>query len=642
MGMIRRLLDWINRRVGYLPIRTKFLIAFALLSGIPMALAGLVGSALAGRALENLALQRLNAEVETYRASLETDLRAVESDVVMLASSPHVVAAVEPDAFRARQSLLQEWESFLRAKPTYHRLLLLNPWAEEVVRVDSARSDSGGQPLRTQPFYLHRLAETVPGETIITPVEIAGDSVTSILSAVSFAQAVYDADGYPLAVVVAEVLASKMFSTLEVPTDSGAGSLIIVDREGHYVFNSTYRDNWNAFLSERSSRTLHDRYPDEIVGQLLSGTSGGVLMQGGDIVSFQPILQERSEFHVLIRSVPHRVVLAPVGELRLVLMVLFAASLGVAAVLGIVAAHHFNYPLKQLLEGARRLAHGDYAHRIYLGTFDEIDDLADTFNSMAEAVEHREERIRSHADELEEKVEQRTGELLRAERQAAAGQLVAGIAHEIGTPLNLISGSAEQVLSAIDADRETEEDLRLIVAETQRIAKLVRDLQDFARPRPARHEGVDMAAVAEDVIRLLRGSASKAGVNIELVSDLDTPNASADSMEVKQALLNLILNAIDASPRHGTVVVQIDGDGDDVRVRIVDEGIGVPPENKARIFEPFFTTKRPHLGTGLGLAIVRRIVERHNGRIEVRSRRGKGTTFEMRIPREVRDGFEDR
>jgi len=126
------------------------------------------------------------------------------------------------------------------------------------------------------------------------------------------------------------------------------------------------------------------------------------------------------------------------------------------------------------------------------------------------------------------------------------------------------------------------------------------------------------------------------------VSDLDTPNASADSMEVKQVLLNLILNAIDASPRHGTVVVQIDGDGDDVRVRVVDEGTGVPPENEARIFEPFFTTKRSHLGTGLGLAIVRRIVERHNGRIEARSSRGKGTTFEVRIPREVRDGIEDR
>lgn len=654
--MIKELLRAIDRKVGYLPIRNKLLIAFILLTGVPVTLAGLAANALAIGALEGLALQRLNAEVETLQVTLETNLRAVEADVAMLAASPDLVAAVDqPPSSAQADRLRRGWEAFLRVKPLYYRLRLFNRWAEEVVRLGRMPGDDRPHPL-PQPFHMFRLGSALPGATTITPVELAGETTGAVVSAVSFSQAVHDDTGDLMGAVVAEVVATDIFD-LQISTGPFNDSVLILDREGNYVYNSEYRNSWNAFLAERSSSSLWDRYPRQIAEQVLSGAAGSARVPEGDFLAFRPVLHESGSFHVLVREVPAEVVLAAVGRSRVVFGLLLLASLGLAAILGVVAASHFTEPTRLLLEGAQRLAQGDYAHRIALGTFDEIDDLADAFNAMGEAIEQRESRIRSHNNELEALVQQRTAELLRAERLAAAGELVAGIAHEIGTPLNVISGYAEHLLmqSRLEPQAEARDDghagpkvdsgpeeearpdaepnLQLIIGETQRIAELVRDLQDFTRPRAPVRESIDVGSIVGEAICLLRGSSQEAGVSIELEVEPDTTFAWGDPVEIKQAILNLLLNAIHASDTEGTVRIEVRTAADQVQVLVIDDGAGIAPEALERIFEPFFTTKRPGEGTGLGLAIVQRIVERHNGSISARSSPGDGAAFDMRLPR---------
>jgi len=630
---VARALEWFNRKVGYLSIGAKLLIAFSLLAGVPMAVSGWVGGEVATRGLRDLTHRRLAAEVETLRVGLQTSLNAVESDVAVLASIPEVEIAALTGSHAAIDHVEVDWTAFLEQKPDFYRLRLLNAWGEEIVRVDRNRLPQPPE-LSRQPFYLYRVSEARRDSTVITPVELSeGDA--AIRSAVSFAQALWSDEDELIAVVVAEVPISNMFAALEAVEGEPGASVLIVDQQGHYVYHSDYRDNWNNLLAERSRTSVYDLYPVDVADLVLSGAAGSSSVREGDTIAFSPILADRNGFHVLVKTIPSEAMLAPVRRLRTLLMAIMAISLTTALALAGVAAVHFDQPIARLLEGVQKFGAGNYVHRVEVGTFDEIDDIAITLNSMADAVEQRESRIHEHVEHLEELVQKRTSELIRAERQAATGQLVAGIAHEIGTPLNVISGTAENILDDLPDDESTtlpREDLRIIVTEAGRIAQLVRDLQDFARPRPTRREHIDVGNLVDETLRLLLGPSRRDGVGLELRRVGSPPSAWIDPMEAKQALLNLVVNAVHASSAGSIVEVVVQESEGGVLVEVTDQGTGIPPDSLARAFEPFYTTKRSSEGTGLGLAIVRRIVERNDGRIEIRSAVGQGTVVTLWLP----------
>jgi len=634
---VARALEWINRKVGYLSIGAKLLIAFSLLAGVPMAVSGWIGGEVAARGLTSVTHRRLAAEVETLRVGLQTALRAVQTDVAVLASLPEIEAATLGESAAASDHVELDWTAFLEQKPDFHRLRLLNAWGEEVVRIERDRQVDPSE-LSSQPFYLYRVADADPGGAVITPIELSEGDQT-IEAAVSFAQPVWDDNDQLVAVVVAEVLIGKMFAALDTGVEEPGALVLIVDRAGHYVYHSGYAGNWNSLLAERSRTGIGDLYPAEFVDRVLSGEVGSTTLADGDTLAYRPILADHQGFHVLVKTIPGHAIAEPVRNLRRLLMVIMAASLTIALGLAGVAAVHFDQPIGRLMDGARRFAAGEYGHRVDVGSFDEIDDIATTLNAMADEVERREQRIRDHAEHLEELVQERTGELIRAERQAATGQLVAGIAHEIGTPLNVISGTAENLIDDLPdelpdghPDSMAREDLEIIVSETSRIAQLVRDLQDFARPRPTRREKINVADLAAETLRLLVGPARRSGVTLELRSAGKPADAWIDPMEIKQALLNLLVNAIHASFVGATVGVVVDIDAQCVLVEVRDQGAGIAPEALSRAFEPFYTTKRSSKGTGLGLSIVRRIVERNQGRIEIRSAVGRGTVARLWLP----------
>ncbi len=232
-------------------------------------------------------------------------------------------------------------------------------------------------------------------------------------------------------------------------------------------------------------------------------------------------------------------------------------------------------------------------------------------------------------------------QIQRSERLAAVGQLAAGVAHEIGTPLNVISASAEFLMAGQKGSESAE--LKTIVSEVDRITSLVKRLMSLARQPEAARERVELGNVILDVLVLLRSQLERAQIVVVQEVDDDIPTILASRDEIVQVVLNLVINAWHAMPDGGRLSVRVTApeaehgrEGDDSRPMlsfvVEDTGTGIASDDLERVFEPFYTTKDVGQGTGLGLSIVHRIVEDHGGRITVRSEPGHGTVFEILLP----------
>lgn len=243
----------------------------------------------------------------------------------------------------------------------------------------------------------------------------------------------------------------------------------------------------------------------------------------------------------------------------------------------------------------------------------------------ARGLEESYAKLRRQADMILEIEEQ----LRRADRLSALGELSAGMAHEIRNPLGSIRGTAEILQEGIDPADERYEFTRILIREVDRLNRVVQDFLRFARPAPVERDRFDVNETLREILALTRQERLKAGVAAEIKGG-EIPLLAGDREQLKQAFLNLILNALQAMPGGGqlTVVTRLR----DARVEIsfADSGQGIAAENLSRIFNPFFTTRQE--GTGLGLAITHRIIQGHGGRLEVASQVGKGTTFTVVLP----------
>jgi signal transduction histidine kinase len=269
-----------------------------------------------------------------------------------------------------------------------------------------------------------------------------------------------------------------------------------------------------------------------------------------------------------------------------------------------------------------------------------LTDFAERFQTVqlleertrSEQLVRMQEWIKRHA--LERQVEQ-------AEKLASLGQLAAGLAHEIGTPLNIISGNAEYVLMHLAETNPRRAELKGIIRETDRIARMIRSLLDFARPKPLKTERLDVNALVKETADVLGRQAEKGGVEVKLEFNDRLPGVIGDRGQLEQVFINLGLNAIQAMPDGGTLTISTrrsrrrraaGGTETMAAVAFADTGEGIPAKHRRLIFEPFFSTKAAGQGTGLGLAVSERIVTGHHGDVRVKSRPGAGATFTVRLP----------
>jgi len=225
---------------------------------------------------------------------------------------------------------------------------------------------------------------------------------------------------------------------------------------------------------------------------------------------------------------------------------------------------------------------------------------------------------------------QTEGQLRRADRLSALGELSAGMAHEIRNPLGSIKGAVEIIRDDYGPEDPKYEFIQILLKETDRLNKIVQEFLGFARPKQPEFQQADLNEAIESVLTLTALEAKKAGVIVEKRLDPSIGMRSLDMNLLRQAFLNLVLNAIQAMDSGGVLTIVSTLRGDAIEITVADTGIGISEENRKKLFSPFYTTKK--YGTGLGLAITSRIIENHRGTIDVTSVPGKGTTFKVKIP----------
>ena len=290
---------------------------------------------------------------------------------------------------------------------------------------------------------------------------------------------------------------------------------------------------------------------------------------------------------------------------------------GLVALISHLIGRNLTNPIKVLVDSTTRVATGNLDEQCKIRTHDEIGDLAAAFNQMTR------------------ELKQSRDKLIQAERLATAGKMSASFAHEIRNPLSSMRMLAQLLMKKPEMSIEKhQQSLRYILEEIERIDVIVKGLMDFAGPTALNLAKQPIAPVLRAVLALME--ANLAHHQIELVLDLlpETPEIEFDSDKLKQAFMNVVLNAMEAMPQGGVLKVStLMGEDKSFGIKVADTGVGISEEDLVHLFEPFFTRKTR--GTGLGLANVKRILEEHGGRVDIESVLGEGTTVLMWLPMPV-------
>lgn len=303
-------------------------------------------------------------------------------------------------------------------------------------------------------------------------------------------------------------------------------------------------------------------------------------------------------------------------------------SIGVVMIAGV---RWIANPLASLTDKMQRVGQGDFSSDLKIHSKDELGQLAAAVNQMCDRLRQQQQTIERETNQRIDAIEQ----LRHADRLKTVGQLAAGFAHEVGTPLNVISGRAEMILADRSQDvSNISKHATAIKDESVRISSIIHKLLDFARRTPSRQSQGDLVQLIEHSVELIRPLTEKRNVGIEMDLPAEPVMVQFDFNQWQQVLMNLIDNAVDASAPSQSVSVSLkpaDRTGW-WQIQVIDQGTGIAEELVDDIFQPFFTTKEVGSGTGLGLSIVHGIVEEHGGTIQCTSQPGIGTTMTLQIP----------
>jgi two-component system, NtrC family, sensor histidine kinase HydH len=310
--------------------------------------------------------------------------------------------------------------------------------------------------------------------------------------------------------------------------------------------------------------------------------------------------------------------LSAIRRTRDLIVALALASLLAGLIVAWRQARSVTQPLASLVTDAETIAAGDLAHTIRPRATDEVGRLTEAFSRMAESLKGRIDELR-----------QVQGELVRKTRLAAIGEIAAGVAHEARNPLGALTNCVSMLRKSAQGAPEDMELVDIMQGEVGRLNGLVSDFLTFGRPRPPEPRDVDVALLVDSVLTALQRD-ERCGEGIAIDRRFRAGTIHVDPDQLRQVLWNLLLNAVQAMGRAGTLTVSAERTASAVRIAVADTGPGIPVEVRDRVFDPFYSARAG--GTGLGLAIVKRIVEEHGGRVGVESAAGRGARFIVTLP----------
>lgn len=395
------------------------------------------------------------------------------------------------------------------------------------------------------------------------------------------------------------------------------------DREESVVEYAQVLNRWGEVLAFRQVHSSKDDpqqapLPEEV----LSAKKPLIRPRGENLLDITaPLLVQGEPVGVARVGITKKYLRHTLGRVQVQILFSILGIVAGGIFLGIWLTHKIVRPLKSLKEGAFRVGQGDFGHRVPVTSRDEIGELTETFNQMS-----------SRLAESVEKIKEAQQQLLRSEKLSALGQLSAGLAHELKNPLT----SIKMIIEAIQEDPQetTCQDLDILLKEIRLMDGILTRFLEFARPGTLHRQPVDLAGLVEEVLELMRRELEEGKITV----DFSVPRAAVvvwvDRSKIKQALLNLILNARQAMSGGGRLRIWADPNGTEGQVclNIEDNGNGIAPQAIDRVFDPFYTTKEK--GVGLGLSIVYSILKEHGGRVAVQSAEGRSTLFQVYLPTE--------
>jgi two-component system NtrC family sensor kinase len=415
-----------------------------------------------------------------------------------------------------------------------------------------------------------------------------------------------------------DAIRDTVFPTQSPGTEGAPGTVTIFEGDRRIATN---------VLAADGTRALGTRLSAEVYQEVLvhgnTWAAPARVLDDWYITAYGPI---RDPEHRIVGALYVGLVKAPFDARRnrvigVVLLAVATASVA-CLLLAFTTVQFVLQPVNRVIAMARHVVQGDLSARIGIRSPGEIGVLCQAIDQMADAVAEREQRLRTL-----------TGQQIgRSEKLASLGRLAAGVAHEINNPLTGVLTFAHLLKEKPNMDEQDHQDLDLIIHETSRAAEIVRGLLDFARERAAIKEALSINDVIQKTIRLIRNQKLFDRIVIEEDLARNLPQVEGDMNQLQQVLLNLSLNACEAMPDGGRLIVRTLAGERTVVTKITDTGSGIKREHYDQVFEPFFTTKPAGKGTGLGLSVSYGIVRQHGGGLEFESQEGQGTTFTITLP----------
>jgi two-component system NtrC family sensor kinase len=405
----------------------------------------------------------------------------------------------------------------------------------------------------------------------------------------------------------------------------------------------------------RISTNVKNEKEERAIGTMVSEEVSRAVLQEGEpwidrafvvndwyITAYEPIKNVNDEIigmlYVGMLEKPYRDTTA-----RVMLTFILMASLCVVLLLIILyfSTSRIINPLQKMVIATKEIARGDLSHKVNVNTKDEIGHLANSFNKMTVKLKAANEELVEWGKTMEEKVKERTEELtkmhaqlVQSEKLASLGKLSASIAHEINNPLGGILIYSHLLLEDTAKDSPYHENLKKIAQETTRCKDIVKGLLEFARPREPEKTLLNINEILDKSLSIVEKQELFQNICLKKMFASRLPKIVADSTQLQQVFMNIILNAAEAMNGDGVLTLGTSLREEDSRIEITfgDTGPGIKEEDRKRLFEPFFSTKEGGKGTGLGLAISYSIIQKHHGTIEVKTELGKGSIFIVKLP----------
>lgn len=737
--------------------------AFFVAAVVPTAIAGLIGVSVSLSTLRSQTLSHLQQEVSARVSGVQLFFDQVAAELRFLADMTSVHSLFDAldanDARRAGQLASDIQSDFARLAelhPHVYQMRLLDAGGHERVRVDKPMQAAHAIPAarlqnKADRYYVREALARRRGELYVSPLDLNeefGRVEVPERPVIRLAKVTMGPGGRVRGLVVVNLHAQVLLDPLQQMVHEREGMAYLFDRSGHYLQRSAGEMSGSAMQPVAS---LASRWGAEAMTGLL-GPEPGTISAAGSIVAFAPLQfgsafvgADRSRW-VMALALPERVLWHSVVNLTLLYAVLLVA-LAVTAIGGWALSRRLLGPLEDLRREAEVVADGDFTRHVRVTGHDEISQLGNSFNSMADRLASLYRHLESHRGRLEVEVADRTrelaaerallasvfrhagdailavdehgrvslantaaknlfkvsetqalvaawpawarlagsvkaGETLRQdvalgdrllavavdaagasaaassyvvvardvseerslqderrqldrqlfqiEKLATMGELAMGVAHEIGNPLAGMKAVVQALQYEGDLPGSVLEPLRRLESEIDRLSGFLRSFHGFAAPTALELRPVALGEVLADVLFWTRKEARSQRVDVQLDVPADLPLLRADPPQLKQVLLNLVVNAMHAMPDGGRLGIGARARGAMVRMEVADTGCGIAADVLPRVFDPFFTTRSG--GSGLGLAITAKIVREHGATIEVRSQPGAGARFVLDWP----------